>query len=390
MSAARRLGYLAALLLGATLLLLAFARPGPGVPWQAGGRLELAPAQFESPASEVALRETSVRAEGADAGGVTLLRQATPGLAAGAWRYLHYRIDAAPAAGKRMLVWNGEAGQGMALLPSAAGTLDLARHPGWKGTIAWLGVAAAPVDYLPAAAMESASLEIHALELQPPSWRGALAALWTDWRAATPWSGRSLNTGGFELAPRAAPSLTGFVAACAALAAALAFALFGRVAGRRALLPILLLALALPALHQLAQLAARGATASAAARLAHDRPDTPLAAQPQLAAAALRLSRGLQDGGGAPRLLVHGANQFLGEYGVWLLRAHDVAMLWEPAMLPPPGTAGDWRVVLVGAGDWEFDPARGRLRIGQEERDAAADVDAGVMKSYRLAPGAAP
>jgi hypothetical protein len=388
-SLARCLGYAAALLAGAALLLLAFAWPGPGVPWQASERFDLALAQFESP-GEVAIREASVRATGADAGGVTLLRQATPGLSAEAWRYLRYRIDEAAPSTKRMLVWNGEAGQDTALLPSAAGTLDLGRHPGWKGTIAWLGVAAAPIDYLPAAALESAEVELHQLQLEAPSWRGALAALWSDWRAATPWSGRSLNTGGFELAPRAAPSLTGFVAACAALAAAFAFALFGRAAGRRALLPIMLLALVLPALHQLAQLTGRGASASAAARLAHDRPDTPLAAQPQLAAAALRLSRGLQDAGGAPRLLVHGASQFLGEYSVWLLRAHDVAMLWEPAMLPPPGAAGDWRVVLVGAGDWEFDPARGRLRIGREERAAMADVDAGVMKSYRLSAGAAP
>lgn len=388
----RRVLYLLLLAVGCAALLLLFAHPGAGAGWRPTQTHPMALTGFESPAATVALRESTVHAEGADAQGMTVLMQRSAGLAAAQWRYLRYSIEPGSPARKYLLVWRSDAGSGMAPLPvpPTRGTIDLARHAAWQGSIEWLGVAAAPVDYLAASAFDSPALELRELRLDGPSWRGALAALWTEWSGARPWTGRSSNTAGFELAPVAGPSLTAFVAATLALAGLLTWWLFGRDAARRALPVLMVVAIVLPGAWQVRQLWHRGAAASAAAALVATRPQSPLAAQPQLAVAARRLSEQLKTETGRPRLLVHGANQFLGEYPVWLLREHDVALLWSGDLLPPADAAGDWRVVLVGNGDWAYDAAAGRLRIGTQERIAQPFADLGVLKAYRLQPAATP
>lgn len=388
----RWLLYAILLTLATVALLLLFAHPGAGVGWSPANTRPLPLATFESPVATVALREASVHASGADAQGMTLLLQPTAGLVASEWRHLHYSLEPGSAASKYLLVWRSDAGQGVAPLPvpPASGTLDLARFDAWKGSIEWLGVAAAPVDYLAASAIESPTLELHALQLDSPSWRGALAALWSEWFGARPWTGRSSNTAGFELAPVAGPSFTALVAATLALAWALAWLLLGRAAASRSVPVLLAAAIFLPGAWQASQLWNRAATASSAADLARAQPQSPLAAQPQLAVAAHRLSEQLRTETARPRVLVLGANQFLGEYSVWLLREHDVAMLWTPGLLPPAEAAGDWRLVLVGQGDWAYDVASGRLRIGTQERDAQPYADFGVIKAYRLQAAATP
>jgi hypothetical protein len=388
----RLVSYALLLLLAALALLLAFARPGTGAGWNPARTRPLPLAGFESPVAAVTARETSVRAEGADAQGMTLLLQPTAGLAAAEWRYLSYTLERGSPASKYMLVWRSEAGQGVAPLPvpPASGTLDLARFEAWKGSIEWLGVAAAPVDYLAATAIQAPALELHALQLDGPSWRGGLAALWTEWTGARPWTGRSSNTAGFELAPAAGPSFNAFAAAVLVLAWLLAWLLLGRAAAVRAVPALLVVAIVVPGAWQVRQLWGRAATASAAAGLAAAQPQAPLAAQPQLAAAARRLSGQLRTETGRPRVLVHGASQFLGEYTVWLLREHDVAMLWTPELLPPPESAADWRLVLVGNGDWSYDAAAGLLRLGTQQRAAQPFADFGVLKGYRLRSPEAP
>lgn len=388
----RRLLYALVLTVATAALLLLFAYPGTGAGWNPARTRPLSLAAFESPVATVGLRESSVHAQGADEQGMTLLLQPTAGLVASEWRHLHYSLERGTPASKYLLVWRSDAGQGVAPLPvpPASGTLDLARFDAWKGSIEWLGVASAPVDYLAATAIDSPTLELRALQLDAPSWRGALAALWTEWFGARPWTGRSSNTAGFELAPVAGPSLTAFIAATLALAWALAWLLLGRDAARRAVPALLVAAVLLPGAWQIGQLWHRAATASAAADLAAAHPQSPLAAQPQLAVAAQQLSQQLRTEPGRPRLLVLGANQFLGEYPVWLLREHDVAMLWAPELLPPVDAAGDWRLVLVGKGDWAYDAASGRLRIGTLERAAQPFADFGVIKAYRLQPVVAP
>jgi hypothetical protein len=388
----RRGLYVLLLGVGCAALLLLFAHPGAGVGWDPAQTHPLALTGFQSPVATVAVRESTVHAEGADAQGMTVLMQSSAGLVAAQWRHLHYSLESGSPARKYLLVWRSDAGPGVAPLPvpPSSGTIDLARHAAWQGSIEWLGVAAAPVDYLAASAFESPTLELRELRLDGPSWRGALAALWTEWSGARPWTGRSSNTAGFELSQVAGPSFTAFVASLLALAGLLAWLLLGRESIRRALPGLLVVAILLPGAWQVRQLWHRAAAASAAAGLAATRPQSPLAAQPQLAVAARRLSEQLKTESGRPRLLVHGANQFLGEYPVWLLREHDVAMLWSGDGLPPADAPGDWRVVLVGSGDWSYDAAAGRLRIGSQERAAQPFADLGVLKGYRLQPEGTP
>jgi hypothetical protein len=380
--------YLLALALATAALLLALCHPGQGAPWRAPRTHGLALDAFQSPAATVAVREHSVHAEGADAGGVTLLRQATD-LDATQWRYLRYRAAPPAAATRLLLVWSSSEGAGSAPLPRAAGTLDLARQPAWRGRIQSLGVAAAPVDYLHGALLERPQLELGELRLEALSVAGALAALWSEWTALRPWSGRSSNTSGFELSPLPGPSFTAAVAVWIAIASLLAWGLLGRAAARAWLPRLVFGGALLLGIAQVGQLLHRASDASAAAALAARDPEAPLAAQPQLAAAARSLaSRYEEEGAGQRRVLVHGANQFLGEYTVWLLRTQDAAMLWSADMLPARDAAGDWRLVLAGRGDWSFDADAGRLRLGTQERAARLEADLGPLQAFRLVPEA--
>lgn len=384
----RRPGF--ALLLGlmTAMLVLGFAWPGSSAPWTAMMSRDLPLTAFVSPGARVSLTQATVRAEGADAQGATQLMQSVPGLNASDYRYFSFDVDGLATVSKLVLMWRGSEGQGIAALPDAPlgrGRLDLSRVTGWQGTIDAVGVVALPTDYLPAAAIADASLELRAARFESVSWRGALGALWSEWSSYRPWMGRSNNTGGFELGADAGASLQAFVAAWLASALVVTTLCFGVVRAKKVALPWVLAGCVFLALWQIRQLGTRAAVASDAAALVDDHePELVLAAQPQLAAATRALSEGLDADGEHRRLLVHGSSQFLGEYSTWLLRTQDVAMIWAPDQLPAQDGLADWLLVLVGPGDWEFSTASGRLRIGQQERSAALYYDAGVLKAYRF------
>lgn len=384
----RQLLFAFLLMLITALLALVFAWPGGSAPSTAATSRDLPLAEFESPASQVSLTEATVRAEGADAQGATQLMQSVAALNASDYRYFTFDVDGSTSVSKRVLLWRGSEGQGVVAMPDAPwgrGTIDLSRVPGWKDTIDTVGVISLPTDYLPAAAMTEAVLELRAARLESVSWRGALAALWSEWSSYRPWMGRSSNTGGLELGTGAGASLQAFLAAWLASVLIAAALCFGSARVRRFSLPLLVIGCALLALWQIRQLGARAAVASDAAALVNDhQPPLLLAAQPQLAAAAHALSAHLQGDDEHARLLVHGSSQFLGEYSTWLLRTQEVAMIWAPEQLPAQEALTDWLLVLVGQGDWEYSKETGRLRLGPHERAAALYFDAGVMKAYRF------
>ncbi len=398
LSLRRRFGFAFLLSLMTGSLVLGFAWPGTSAPWIAATSRDLPLAEFESPASQVSLTQATVRAVGADAQGATQLMQSVAALNASDYRYFSFDVDGSTSVSKRVLMWRGSEGQGVVALPDTPlgrGSVDLSRVPGWKGTIDSIGVIALPTDYLPAAAITEASLELRAARLESVSWRGALATLWSEWSSYRPWMGRSSNTGGLELGTGAGASLQAFLAAWLASVLIAVALCFGIVRVRRLSLPLLVFGCALLALWQIRQLGARAAVASDAAALVNDhQPPLFLAAQPQLAAAAHALSEHLQadveqadveqaDDEHA-RLLVHGSSQFLGEYSTWLLRTQEVAMIWAPDQLPAQEALTDWLLVLVGQGDWQYSAESGRLRLGPHERAAAIYFDAGVMKAYRF------
>lgn len=376
------------LLAGASVLLvLGFAWPGQGVPWTPQHARELPLAEFASKSSQVSLTEGMVRAEGVDAQGATRLFHSVAGLLAADYRYFAFDVDEVPTVSKLMLVWQGSEGQGIAALPETPfgrGTIDLSRLDAWKGSIESIGLVVMPTDYLSAAAVKESKFALRAAHFESAGWSASLRALASEWTAYRPWTGRSNNTGGTELAGGAGPSLQAFMMVWLLCALATLGLCVGWVRARTIALPLMCSACVILALLQVRQLALRAAVAHHAAALVQDQPTLPLAAQPQLAVAAQALSKHIDATGERPRVLVHGATQFFSEYATWLLRTQDAATLALPEQLPAQDKLSGWLLVLVGPGDWEHVAGSDSLRLGAQERRASLYIDAGVMKAYRF------
>lgn len=377
--------------LGATALLLAlfaaFAWPGSVVPGPTVSAHVLEPAGFVSAASEITVDGDGLRARGGDANGSARVVQPTPGLDASRLRYFDYEIGPAPASLKQVLSWQGAKGQGSALLPAmpgGRGTLDLARIEAWSGTIEWVAISAMPIDYLAAAAVSRPELHLRRAVFKPQDRSGAWAALATDWMAQRPWTGRSTNTGGFELSGAPGPSLQAYVASGAAFAILLALACFGRPRLRHSALTVVVIGALSLAIWQLHQLVGRAAAARAAAvaAAAHEAPM--LGAQPAFALAADALSRQFDADGSRPKLLVHGGNGFATEYSTWLLRRHDAAPLQDVSQLPEQDALAGFVLVLVGGGDWQYDEVSRSLRLGAQQRRAEPLASTRSMQAYRF------
>jgi hypothetical protein len=369
---------------GAALLAL-FARPDGGVVATGGEAFELPIANFGSSASRVAITASGVRAEGADGAGVTLLMQSFEPIDAGDFRYLSFDLDRIPTLSRPILVWGDGSALRLAALPDtpfARATVDLTRLPDWTGQVSQLGIALMPTDYLAPALLPETTFELRRMRLEPVGWGGALRTLWSDWSAYRPWNGRSNHTLGFELGARGA-SLQAFLASWLAAALLVLRLCFGAGAVRRCAIPIVLAVVLGLALLQLRQLAIRAAVGSSAAAVAAA-PERPLAALPDLGAAAFALNARLREEGERRRVLVYGTGLFLSEYPTWLLREQDAATLRTIDALPTQAQLEGWLLVLAGEGDWSFDAASGSLRLGTQQRQASLWFDAGALKAYRF------
>ena len=385
-SAVRRAVFALVFVSIAFVLFALFARVSWEAPFSPAHTLVSDPNAWETAAPDVRVEGTGIVVKGADAAGTTLLLQAVPPFDAATLRHLDYALDLAPT-DKAHFLWRVGGQLRNAPLPRAAGgrgTLDLQALAGWDGEVDAIGVAAAPTDMLHPFFVSDRDFALRTLRLSSPSWRGALATLWNEWSAFRPWTGRSNNTGGFELSSKGGPSLSLYVALLGAIALALAALLFGRDAARRAALPVVGVAVLWLGMAQLGQLAERGTAARAAALSAARNVELPLAAQPQLAAAARTVSARLKEEPGRPRVFVAGENQFLGEYSTWLLREHNAALVAPLEALPSTFDAPAL-LVVAGNGPWQFDIASGRLAIGERHWLAEPIHDAGVLRAYRIA-----
>ncbi|HEY0178757.1 MAG TPA: hypothetical protein VGC30_03875 [Dokdonella sp.] len=117
---------------------------------------------------------------------------------------------------------------------SGVASFDLSRVPAWKGRIVEIGFAEFPTAQNVPPERGFAPFDLVGVELWSPSWRGAFAALATDWFGAWPWSQRSVHALGRDSDAPHARSAVLFAALAAAAASAWAALLLG-LRGRRLL-----------------------------------------------------------------------------------------------------------------------------------------------------------
>jgi hypothetical protein len=374
---------------GVAVLLLALARPGDDAPWHPAEVRELPLSDFASPTARIALREAGLHFE-APAPGMAELVHAVDGFDAERYRFVAYSFQDLPVANRLLLTWQGEHGRGFTALPDpvgAGGHFDLGRVPGWKGRIEVVGLALVPTDYAAAEVLPAPSLSLLRLELESSSWRGALSALLTEWTAYRGWTGRSINTSGFDFGSRKTSSLTAFVALAGVLVLVLLRLSFGAGALRRAAMPVIVACAALLVFEQMRQHALRVAVAAQAAAGASADPSRPLAAHPPLAMDSTALLAQLHRDGLRLRTWVHGPGGFFSEYPVWLLREQDAGLIESPDGLPSNESMPDSLLVLVGRGDWSFDAATSRLSVGNRTLSAQRYFEGQGLVAYRLQAG---
>jgi hypothetical protein len=383
----RRLLLVAALasLLTASLALLWLAAPQLGLPWSPADERALAPAGFEVLAGSGAMADGQLELRGADADGRTLLIHAASGDAAGPFRYLQFEFADLPPTLRPVLVWRGPGGDGSAALPwgRGGGTVDLQRLAGWPPRFDALGLLLVPMDAVPPAAVANRQLAFRGIRLSSANRRDAVAALWTEWFAYRPWTGRSINTGGFELPIERSVRPLAWLAISVAgglLAAAVAA---GR---RRRWQPLLFGAVVLLwVLLDLLQLRQLGMRAEAARHTRQSTPSAaPITAQPGLSAPLAALQQRLAGLPAGTRVLVYAEGAFLRQYPVFLLRAHDVAPLPSLAALPADVDSARPVLVLAGQGDWQHDAVNGVLRLGGRDVPAELLLAQPPLAAYRL------
>lgn len=372
-------------LLSACLALPWLAAPRFDLPWWSATSVELDAEGFRANPGSGASTGHGLRVTGADLGGRTVLIHAGLDLDVSRLHYLSFGFARLPPTLRPVLIWNGPAGQGSAALPwgLAGGTVELRRLAGWPERLDWLGLLLVPMDAVPTAAVAERAFVFHGMTLSSASRASATSALWTELLAYRPWTGRSINTGGFELPieRRVRPlawlsiSLAGGLLAMAASAAA-----------RRRWKPILLAAVLLLwvmlDLLQVRQLLMR-AEAAALAR-GGTPPGHLVTAQPALATPVFELLQRLAAVPADARVLVYGEGAFLGPYSVFLLRDRDAGLLRNLAHLPPALIAQAPVLVLVGSGPWRFESATGTLHLPDQVLAAEPVFEHPTLSAYRL------
>lgn len=192
------------------LLLGAYAAPRMDLPW----RGSLSHLQPEAPSGGERLADGSLQfTRDAGVGQYPLHFQRG---AAVRGRFLHYRWDAFPPTLRLAFGWRtrGEQGWRWVPVPVPRGrtTVDLARlSPEWTGEASATAFSVLPAGLLPADAVAATTLRLNEAALETDARAPALAALLDEWLAYHPWSGRSINTGGFDLQRHHPLPLQGFV-----------------------------------------------------------------------------------------------------------------------------------------------------------------------------------
>ena len=302
-------------------------------------------------------------------------------------RFLSYRFDPLPGDLRLLLGWRTSATADWTWtpVPQAGGTttLDLVRlSQAWTGEAAALAFLLLPAELLPADAVPAHRLRFHGAMLEGDGRAAAVAAVLDEWRAYSPWTGRSINTGGFGAGMDAPRPVQGFVLACVLAVMALLALWCGLRRRRRAIAPGLLavlvagwLLLDLVQLRALAQRSLHLSRLDAAA-------DGALSVHPGLAASLAVVRTHPALAGKPRRIAVLAPDGFRRTWPVYALLPLDAAAL-APGDLPRirPGTL----VLRLGAG--EYVPGSGVLRADGAAvpvRELHADAQAQLLET--LAP----
>jgi hypothetical protein len=105
---------------------------------------------------------------------------------------LTYRYSGEGPGPMLKLVWRSAADPGSLLIAeinrstSGAGTLNLGRHPAWRGGVIELGIYAVTL-------VEDEDFALQEVRLRPYTWQGVIAAHWSDWRAYRGWTVKTIN-----------------------------------------------------------------------------------------------------------------------------------------------------------------------------------------------------
>lgn len=383
----RRRGLLAvaAALLGA-LALLVTAGVEWGTPLRAARVQAFTVADLQPIGSQPdGVSDSAVWFKGADAqSGRSLLLARELDLVASDWPMLRLRFERFPEDLRLFLVWRSSVSpQQLQASPlprpgRSSMHVGLAQLPEWSGTISELGLMLAPADLLPMQATMDRRFALATLALESNSVAGGLASLASEWRAYRPWTGRSINTAGFELG-RAPPRSLVLLLASWAFGFVLLFVLLTGARGsslRRALLLALLAGWLLLDMQFWAQTHWRADFT----RQAHRR-GLELAADPALSAAIGRLRSSLQ-ASAVQRVLVGSTIPFHRTYGAFeLLPLISVAI-----DSPGPAAAANAGValVLIGQGDWLYDPISSRLTWSGQEFAVDLIHEDAQLAAYRL------
>jgi hypothetical protein len=372
-------------------LVLVFAAPRLSSPFVAEQVFEFAPDEWSSPSSRVAPGPAGVRVEAEKSPGTALLVRESLQLQASQYRYLHYRASELPADARLLLLWRGEGAMQRQILPRVlrGGVIDLAGLPGWTGEVRMLALAALPIDYLAAGAVEQQAFVLQHAELRTDNWVSAVSALLTDWLAPRPWTGASINTAGNEFG-RDPASLTGFIACWLALVLLGVRLLLGRLVARRVMPVLILVGAGVLALDLARDLLARTFAVRQAAERVIDTPQWPLAADPGLAVDASRLLVAIAPDASA-RVVVYAGHPFRRDYTVYLLRARNVAALFNLRDFSKRAALDDAVLVFADREGWEFDAETSRLTLDGQTRPAVPLWRGEQLEAFRLgAAGGSP
>lgn len=269
-----------------------------------------------------------------------------------------------------------------------AGAIDLTRLPQWRGTITEIGFSeyANPQLVPPDAPFQPFTLV--GASLQQPSWSSALNVLAANWFGYRSWRQSSINSLAEDTVPGVRPLL--LVAAIGALGSALLLWLLARVALRRSLILMLVLAWLVLDAHWLGVLGEQHAQTRAwyadkpwpqRQRLQADRELV------QQAAAVKRMLAGEPQG---RHVLVWAPTAFArGRLG-YHLRPLNVGNLPAGRLSALP--AGSVLLIDDDASVWHYDAASGVLRLGQRQANVQPLWRAGKFSLYRIdaAPEATP
>lgn len=321
--------------------------------------------------------------EGSDDAERSVLLARNLNLEAADWQYLRVALPRFPATLSLSLIWRSSEHPtrlqraGLPRPGRFASTVRLAEIDGWRGTISELGLLLEPAAMISTGSTLDRRFAIESMRIESDSFGAAINALATDWTAYRPWGGRSINTGGFELETSRSYSLVWFVALLVLVFGLLLAALGSRRSQIWVPLGVaLLLGWLVLDLHQLGQLFWRGDFA----RQAQQRSDD-LQLHHQLAA-ALEAARPALQTADIGLALVASSLPFHRTYGAFRLLPLPSAAVDSPPKL----VAQDKKLalVLVGRGDWQFDPEVQRLRWAGHEYEVEQLYTDAHLSAYRL------